>query len=77
MMILTLSNALRDPSGWLMSLPKPVFIDEVQRVPEIFLAMKLDIDKNRAPRTIFTHRFIQSAVCRRIWPILWQGEWVY
>jgi len=46
---LTLSNALRDPSGWLMSLPKPVFIDEVQRVPEIFLAMKLDIDKNRAP----------------------------
>jgi predicted AAA+ superfamily ATPase len=46
---LSLANALRDPSGWLMSLPKPVIIDEVQRVPEIFLPIKLDIDKNRIP----------------------------
>src|ERR1700733_7154861 len=44
-----LSSARRDPSGWIASLPKPVIIDEVQRVPEIFLAMKLDIDKNRIP----------------------------
>ncbi len=46
---LTLSNALRDPSGWIMALPKPVIIDEVQRAPEIFLAIKLDIDNNRVP----------------------------
>jgi predicted AAA+ superfamily ATPase len=45
----TLASAIRDPSGWLLSLPKPVIIDEVQRAPEIFLAMKLDIDKNRNP----------------------------
>lgn len=45
----SLSNALRDPSGWLESLPKPIIIDEVQRVPEIFLAIKKDVDKNRIP----------------------------
>lgn len=45
----TLASALRDPSGWLLSLPKPVIIDEVQRAPDIFLSMKLDIDKNRVP----------------------------
>ena len=45
----TLSSALRDPSGWLHSLPKPVIIDEVQRAPEIFLSIKLDIEKNRHP----------------------------
>lgn len=45
----TLSNAIRDPSGWLQSLPKPIIIDEVQRVPEIFLPIKRDIDQNRTP----------------------------
>ncbi|MBI3508441.1 MAG: ATP-binding protein [Chlamydiia bacterium] len=45
----TLSNAKRDPSGWLQSLPKPVVIDEVQRVPEIFLPIKQDVDQNRKP----------------------------
>lgn len=45
----TLSNAKRDPSGWLASLPKPLIIDEVQRVPEIFLPIKQDIDQNRKP----------------------------
>ncbi len=45
---LSLSNALRDPSGWLSSLPKPLIIDEVQRVPEIFLSIKKDVDQNRS-----------------------------
>ncbi|HEX4839874.1 MAG TPA: ATP-binding protein [Rhabdochlamydiaceae bacterium] len=46
---IALSSAIRDPAGWLASLPKPVIIDEIQRAPEIFLPMKLDIDKNRKP----------------------------
>ncbi len=45
----TLANASRDPSGWLKSLPKPVAIDEVQRVKEIFLPIKQDVDQNREP----------------------------
>ncbi len=45
----SLSNARRDPSGWLISLPKPAIIDEVQRLPEIFLPMKKDVDENRKP----------------------------
>ncbi len=44
---LTLSNARRDPSGWLAALPKPLIIDEVQRVPEIFLSIKRDVDQHR------------------------------
>ncbi|MBP7075245.1 MAG: ATP-binding protein [Rhabdochlamydiaceae bacterium] len=46
---IALASAERDPSGWLASLPKPVIIDEVQRALGIFLAMKLDIYKNKAP----------------------------
>jgi len=46
---LTLSSARRDPKGWLTSIPKPVVIDEVQRVPEIFLSIKEDVDKNKEP----------------------------
>ncbi|MBI3211450.1 MAG: ATP-binding protein [Simkania negevensis] len=46
---LSLTNAKRDPSGWLASLSKPLIIDEVQRVPEIFLSIKRDVDQNRHP----------------------------
>lgn len=45
----TLYSALRDPTGWVESLPKPVIIDEVQRVPEIFLSIKKDVDSKRVP----------------------------
>lgn len=45
----TLSNASRDPSGWLASLPKPLIIDEVQRLPELFLSIKRDVDQHRVP----------------------------
>ncbi len=46
---LSLSNAKRDPSGWLAALPKPLVIDEVQRVPEIFLQLKKEVDQDRVP----------------------------
>lgn len=44
---LILSHAARDPSGWLMAQPKPLIIDEVQRVPELFLSIKRDVDQHR------------------------------
>ena len=38
-----------DPEGFIRSLSKPVIIDEVQRVPEIVLPIKLSVDEKRAP----------------------------
>jgi predicted AAA+ superfamily ATPase len=43
------SAAASDPTGFLSQLDKPVVIDEVQRVPELFLAIKEDVDRNRQP----------------------------
>ena len=37
------------PPEFLSRLDKPVMIDEVQRVPELFLAIKEDVDRNRQP----------------------------
>jgi predicted AAA+ superfamily ATPase len=45
----TLSAAGADPVGFIAALPKPVIIDEVQRVPGLFLAIKEDVDANRSP----------------------------
>lgn len=42
-----LAQAKQDPIGFIAGLPKPVILDEVQRVPEIFLAIKQDVDENR------------------------------
>lgn len=42
-----LSAAKADPMGFIARLPKPVILDEVQRVPEIFLAIKHEVDQNR------------------------------
>lgn len=44
-----LSAAQRDPIGFIAGLTKPVILDEVQRVPEIFLSIKQDVDANRKP----------------------------
>jgi predicted AAA+ superfamily ATPase len=44
-----LSAAQHDPIGFLADMPKPLVIDEVQRVPELFLAIKHDVDLNRRP----------------------------
>lgn len=43
----TLEAAHRDPHGFIDGLPKPVTIDEVQRVPKLLLAIKYFIDKNK------------------------------
>lgn len=44
---LTLASAHEDPQGFVLSLPDPVVVDEVQRAPEIFLPMKLSVDEDR------------------------------
>ncbi len=45
----TLSAAGSDPVGFIAGLPKPAIIDEVQRVPGLFLAIKEDVDADRSP----------------------------
>ena len=38
-----------DPAGFLANLPDKVVLDEVQRVPELFTALKVAIDRDRRP----------------------------
>jgi len=46
----TVLNAVsRDPIGYLSAFDRPLIIDEVQRVPQLFLAIKQLVDKNRRP----------------------------
>lgn len=43
-------NAARDnPKGYVQNLPRRVILDEVQRVPELFRAIKLSVDNDRVP----------------------------
>lgn len=46
---LTYLQAKKDKIGFISSLQKPVIIDEIQRIPEIFRTIKSDVDKNRHP----------------------------
>lgn len=46
---LALALAKRDPKGFLQTYKPPVMIDEVQRAPELFLAIKLMVDRQRTP----------------------------
>ncbi|MES2091435.1 MAG: ATP-binding protein [Pseudomonadota bacterium] len=45
----TLAAARQDPAGFIAGLTGPVVIDEVQRVPELFLAIKAAVDQHRTP----------------------------
>ncbi len=44
-----LDLALNDPQGFIDDLPERVVIDEVQRAPELVLAIKYSVDMNRKP----------------------------
>ncbi len=44
-----LSAAKEDPIGFLANLKKPVILDEVQKIPELFLSIKYIVDQNRVP----------------------------
>ncbi len=41
--------ARTDPKGFLKTFPAPLLIDEIQRAPELFLALKAEVDRNRRP----------------------------
>lgn len=44
-----LSAARDDPAGFLAGIEGPVVLDEVQRVPDLFVAIKAAVDRKRAP----------------------------
>ena len=44
-----LAAASHDPKGFLGGLEGPVILDEIQRVPELFLALKAEVDRDRTP----------------------------
>ena len=44
-----LSAARRDPVGFLEGISGPVIIDEAQRAPDLLLAIKAEVDRNRQP----------------------------
>jgi predicted AAA+ superfamily ATPase len=44
-----LGAAQSDPDGFVSGLPERVILDEVQRAPGLFLAIKRSVDTNRAP----------------------------
>ena len=47
--ITALSGAKADPGGFLKNLRSPLVIDEIQRVPELFPAIKAEVDASRKP----------------------------
>ena len=44
-----LSSVSNDPEGFISGLQGPVIIDEIQRVPKLFVAIKRQVDQNREP----------------------------
>lgn len=44
-----LGAAIADPTGFVAGLPERVILDEVQRAPELFPAIKASVDKKRTP----------------------------
>ncbi|MDD2762875.1 MAG: ATP-binding protein [Opitutaceae bacterium] len=45
----TLASAAGDPTGFVRNLSGPVVIDEIQKAPDLFPAIKLAVDKDRQP----------------------------
>lgn len=43
------SSAETDPLGFVGDLPERVVLDEVQRVPSLFAALKIEVDRRRTP----------------------------
>ena len=42
-------GAHADPMGFVADLPERVILDEIQRVPKLFAALKLEVDRRRTP----------------------------
>lgn len=81
-----LSAAAADPQGFIDGLDGPVVLDEVQRAPDLFLAIKRVVDRDRQPgrflltgsaNVLLVPRLAESLVGRleilTLWPLS-QGE---
>jgi predicted AAA+ superfamily ATPase len=81
-----LAAAKADPAGFLNAYSEPLTLDEIQRVPELFLAIKASVDRNRVPgrfllsgsaHVLFLPRVADSLAGRMevitLWPFS-QGE---
>jgi uncharacterized protein len=78
----TRTAALADPDGFALSLPRPAVIDEVQRAPDLMLAVKQILDQDQRPgqflltgsADLLTARVIADALPGRVeyvnlWPL--------
>jgi predicted AAA+ superfamily ATPase len=78
----TRTAARADPDGFALSLPRPAVIDEVQRVPDLMLAIKQILDRDRTPgqflitgsADLVTARVVADALPGRVeyvnlWPL--------
>lgn len=78
----TRAAALDDPSGFVAGLPGPALIDEVQRAPDVLLAIKDAVDSDKTPgrflvtgsANILTSKKIKDALTGRmetirLWPL--------
>lgn len=78
----TRETALADPEGFVAGLNGPVFIDEIQRAPDLLLAIKAAVDTDLTPgrflltgsANVFTARKVKDALTGRmetipLWPL--------
>jgi len=78
----TRTAALADPDGFALSLPRPAVIDEVQRAPDLMLAIKQILDQDHRPgqflltgsADLVTARVVADALPGRVeyvnlWPL--------
>ena len=78
----TREAALADPEGFIAGIAGPAFIDEVQRAPELLLAIKRAVDRDAAPgrflltgsANLLTARKVKDALTGRmetvrLWPL--------
>ena len=75
------AGAEADPIGFVADLPERVILDEVQRVPALFAALKMEVDRRRRPgRFLLTgssnvlHPFRPRVRLRR-YQTPWLGAW--
>ena len=54
----TLAAAQYDPAGFIAGQRSAVVIDEIQRAPKLFLALKAAVDRDRRPGRFLLHRVV-------------------
>ena len=67
--------AQSDPDGFVSGLPERVILDEVQRVPELFRAIKRSVDAKRKPGRFLLTGSAQALVLPKNFRNRWPGAW--